>query len=284
MNISIENKVGGKNMKKKSEEIKKLLVFFVLVIVVGFGANVKIFAEQNDDKMANHQEIVKEMKNLRTSNSTTYLLENGSRRIDIYDENIRFEKNGKLVEYNSCLNSLDKEDIADLKGNLENKDISQFSYANQEGDAKYFFPDNLSDETCILTKKKECYLKFYLQTSKNKNKSKKVDKKEIRDNMIVYQDKQKKIEYKYLSYPSYLKEEIVINKKIDTNKFSYFVDATNVILKKGNDGKIEVISKKDNNLVAYIDAPNIKSKDGDINYKDVRYCLKKKIRQHTKLN
>ena len=43
--------------------------------------------------------VVKELKDFRTTNSTTYLLSNGSRKLEIYGEDIRYKENGKYVDY-----------------------------------------------------------------------------------------------------------------------------------------------------------------------------------------
>ena len=50
--------------------------------------------------------VVKELKELRTSNTTTYLLSNGSRKLEIHGEDIRFKEDGKYVDYDSSLKEI----------------------------------------------------------------------------------------------------------------------------------------------------------------------------------
>ena len=58
--------------------------------------NVKA-SKKNSDKRT----VVKELKKYRTENSNTYLLSDGSKKIEIFGEDIRFKEDGKYVEYNS---------------------------------------------------------------------------------------------------------------------------------------------------------------------------------------
>lgn len=49
---------------------------------------------------------VKELTSERTENSNTYLLSDGSKQKEIFTDNVRFRKNGELVEYNTTLDKL----------------------------------------------------------------------------------------------------------------------------------------------------------------------------------
>ena len=50
--------------------------------------------------------VVKELTSERTENSNTYLLSDGSKQKEIFTDNVRFRKNGELVEYNTTLDKL----------------------------------------------------------------------------------------------------------------------------------------------------------------------------------
>ena len=52
--------------------------------------------------------VVKELKELRNSNSTTYLLSDGSKKLEICGEDIRYKENGKYVDYDSSLKKISK--------------------------------------------------------------------------------------------------------------------------------------------------------------------------------
>ena len=52
--------------------------------------------------------VVKELKELRNSNSTTYLLSDGSKKLEICGEDIRYKENGKYIDYDPSLKKISK--------------------------------------------------------------------------------------------------------------------------------------------------------------------------------
>lgn len=102
--------------------------------------------------------VVKEIKDLRTANTNTYLMSDGSRRLEMFSDDIRFKEDGKYKDYNPLLKKLSKEDKEKLskKVSLFNKNnIDDFELVNSEGDSKQFFPKKLDkDNSVVLLKKK----------------------------------------------------------------------------------------------------------------------------------
>ena len=59
--------------------------------------------------------VVKELVDERTENSNTYLLSNGSKKLEIYGENVRYENEGELIDYDSNLTTLSNIDRKELE-------------------------------------------------------------------------------------------------------------------------------------------------------------------------
>lgn len=97
--------------------------------------------------------VVKELKSLRTSNSTTYLLSDGSRKLDLYSQNIRFKKNGKFYDYDPTLKRISEDDLTELseKTNGLLSGISErYAYVNTAGDTKQYFPEELDKDGYVI--------------------------------------------------------------------------------------------------------------------------------------
>lgn len=90
-------------------------------------------AKEEDEKLKKHIEntekskadnkkrtVVKELKKLRTSDSSTYLLSDGSRKLEIYGTDKYFKKNGEYVPYDTNLKKITKEDVSELTGKHTN--------------------------------------------------------------------------------------------------------------------------------------------------------------------
>ena len=103
---------GGKSMRYKFVK-KWLAILVVFSMSVSTVVNATTYQESNGNttskivkknKETEKIEVVKELEDLRTANSTTYLLSNGSRKIEITGSNTRYKEKGKFVEYNPSLN------------------------------------------------------------------------------------------------------------------------------------------------------------------------------------
>lgn len=96
--------------------------------------------------------VVKELKELRNSNSTTYLLSDGSKKLVICGEDIRYKENGKYIDYDPSLKKISESETKEL---LKNKhaicgDGAEYVYVNTAGDTKQYFPETL-DENSVFT-------------------------------------------------------------------------------------------------------------------------------------
>ena len=86
------------------------LILVMTMLVTGLGLDMMeefVFATQKAKKVEDNQrdevKVVKELVNERTESSNTYLMSDGSKKLEILGENIRYEENGKLKDYDTSL-------------------------------------------------------------------------------------------------------------------------------------------------------------------------------------
>lgn len=292
---------GGKSMRYKFVK-KWLAILVVFSMSVSTVVNATTYQESNGNttskivkknKETEKIEVVKELEDLRTANSTTYLLSNGSRKIEITGSNTRYKEKGKFVEYNPSLKRMKKQDVAYLKKGIISSDMLQldsdkYSYVNALGDAKHYFPEKMDGNIGVFMKKDKYSINFMPKTNKegglldstiqedkiinNGKGTQNIRKDSVENNEIVYKDENTGIKYKYLSYPTYVKEEIVLSEKPETNVFRFDFGISGMKLKCSEINKsINLLDEGSGNVVAYINSPNIVDKSGKIRYDVVSY-------------
>ena len=292
---------GGKSMRYKFVK-KWLAILVVFSMSVSTVVNATTYQESNGNttskivkknKETEKIEVVKELEDLRTANSTTYLLSNGSRKIEITGSNTRYKEKGKFVEYNPSLKRMKKQDVAYLKKGIISSDMLQldsdkYSYVNALGDAKHYFPEKMDGNIGVFMKKDKYSINFMPKTNKegglldstiqedkiinNGKVTQNIRKDSVENNEIVYKDENTGIKYKYLSYPTYVKEEIVLSEKPETNVFRFDFGISGMKLKCSEINKsINLLDEGSGNVVAYINSPNIVDKSGKIRYDVVSY-------------
>ncbi len=270
---------------------------------------------KEESKKEKEPTVIRELEDLRTADSSTYLLSNGFKRVEYYSDNIRYEKDGKYVDYNPVLKKMStaeknqlRKQVADSLS-ITKEEIGQYIYTNKSGDAKHYFPQSLRD-TGILLEKNEHAIHFVpviqedgKEMSENEKENfNKVAKetvgqtdreveskateiiktentdiiiKETDQNKIIYEDKSR-VSYKYTSNHDGVKEEIILNRQPESNIFRFEINAEGLKLSKTEyDKTIRFIDKKADRQVAYIDEPNIKDKRGETSYSEVGYELEK---------
>ncbi len=120
---------------------------------------------KEESKKEKEPTVIRELEDLRTADSSTYLLSNGFKRVEYYSDNIRYEKDGKYVDYNPVLKKMStaeknqlRKQVADSLS-ITKEEIGQYIYTNKSGDAKHYFPQSLRD-TGILLEKNEHAIHF----------------------------------------------------------------------------------------------------------------------------
>lgn len=157
-------------MKK---ELKKIIAALLVVSIV---FNVGIFVVHaktiQESVKSVKKETITELRELvdeRTENSNTYLLSDGSKRIDICSQRIRYQEKGKLKEYDSSLVAMKKADRDKLKTFNDGGRIDEYIAVNKSGDSKQYFPQHLDKETPVVMNKGKYSLSFAPTVDKKYN-------------------------------------------------------------------------------------------------------------------
>lgn len=242
-------------------------------------------AKEENDKSS---EIDKELKKYRTGNSTTYLLKNGKKKLEIFGDEIRFKDNGEWKNYNPLLKKLDKKDNDTLSEIINKLDINnKYEYSNVSGDTKQYFPSELDDESNVVMSKKDYVIAFSPSNieslvdleksgkSDSEKETAKLDVDSVNAQKIKYKDSGKKIEFSYESLTHGVKEEIVLNDKPQTNiiEFDFKLKGLKIISNK-YDRELRIVDCKTDKLVAYISEPFITDNKGETTYENIEYKLK----------
>ena len=107
-------------MKKLVKELKRTVVAFLIISMTVTGVEMPVYASENNSretvqsqKQINAKEepkVIKELKNERTVDSNTYILNNGMKKTVYYSDKIRYEEVGKVKEYNPEFVKVDNND------------------------------------------------------------------------------------------------------------------------------------------------------------------------------
>lgn len=292
LTYKLKTKNGGNVMKLRNERklrkfSRNILALALSVAIIGTGSGISTLAGSNDyeknDKIelktyANKKTkdekeptIVKELEDLRTANSSTYLLSNGSKRLEMYGADIRYEENGKFIDYDPSLKKLSDNEQTKLKKIVKNSkiieqnDATKYEYVNTAGDSKVYFPTSLDENTGILMEKDDYVLYFSPVKEKSEDTLAVVETEsvetvpfEIKENSvngsnITYTAENDDVEYIYTSQQYGVKEEIVLNTEPETNVLEFEFVLRGLELKKLEGTKsIGITDKETNEMVAYI--------------------------------
>lgn len=250
---------------KKWIALSMTIVLLVPAYVFNYGEENSRAKEKKDS--INKASVVRELKNERTENSSTFLLSDGSKKLVFSPEKTRFKEEGKLIDYDTSLSTLQEEDVELLEDKTEKKK-EQYSVVNKNGDCKQFFPEKFTENGIVLAK--DNYL-VEMQPILNEEEEYILD---VKKSVAKYKDKEGNIEYRYESEENGIKENIVLNSKPNNARFKFRMNLKNVYLKQLKDDKnIYVLDKNNDKMVAYIPVPNIADGNGVVNSEDVSYSL-----------
>lgn len=253
-------------MKK---ELKKIIAaLLVISIVFNAGMFVTQAKTTHESVRTAKKETITELRELvdeRTENSNTYLLSDGSKRIDICSQRIRYQEKGKLKEYDSSLVAMKKADREKLKTINCGEKIDAYKVVNKSGDSKQYFPQQLDKETPVVMNKGKYSLSFAPIVDKKYNSI-------IDGNKIKYKANEIISEYEYISQKNGIKENIVLSSKPSKNEICFKVDSKNITLIEDKQNEyIYFVDTESRQKVGYILPPNMKDRGGNINYEDISY-------------
>ena len=251
--------------------LKKIIAVLLVVSIV---FNVGIFVAQaktiQESAKAAKKETITELRELadeRTENSNTYLLSDGSKRIDICSQKIRYQEKGKLKEYDSSLVAMKKADREKLKTLNHGEKIDTYKVVNKSGDSKQYFPQHLDKETPVVMNKGKYSLSFAPTVDEKYNSV-------IDGNKITYKANGIISEYEYTSQKNGVKENIVLSSKPSKNEICFKVDSKNITFIEDKQNKyIYFVDTESRQKVGYILPPNMKDSKGNINYEDISYKI-----------
>lgn len=213
-------------IKKK---INKLISFSLAICMTLVYLPMGVFAEELQNvteaiQSVNQKEESSEQEKIikKTESSTVYQLEDGKKKEVIYDSNIRFKENGKLIDYDPSLVKIDDSKTEN------NTDISNYKYENNKGDKKNYLPEIISEETPIILEKEDYQITMSPINQESKNvKLEDEDILDIYDKEVklpvkaVYEDKDEKTSLEYISQENGIKENIILNEVPQSNVFKY---------------------------------------------------------------
>lgn len=147
----------------KTKKLKRRIISLVLVVTIvftGYGVSILADTTRNNIESEKTENVsvenvvtpIKEIKSERTANSNTYLMSDGSKKLEIYSEAIRYKEDGKWVDYDASLINLKNEDEEVLEDELK-IDSDNYVKVNTKGDIKQYFPKKLNEDGIVMNKK-----------------------------------------------------------------------------------------------------------------------------------
>lgn len=203
------------------------------------------------------------VKKENTETSTTFQIGNGKKVSVFYQEPVRYkDESGKLIDYDPSLVKVDS-------AKSENKEsLKGYAYENEEGDAKQYFPEKLSDDTPLLMEKDGYSVAL---SPDMKSKAVEVEKEDFTNGyeeteevpLTAAYDTSEPVTYAYTSGESGIKEEIRLAKCPKENTFSYTLKLKGLKLKKNPvDEGLTLYDKESDEIVGSVGAPNMNDASG----------------------
>lgn len=237
----------------------KIITIIVMVGMIFWNLNLGLLGKfikpkayavinENIEKDFSKFNKIEEINSLRTSNSKTYLKENGMYETEYYGEKIHYK---------------DKDDWKEIDNSLSLKDNNR--YHNNSNKYNISFPNKLNKNNEVVLNYLNGEIKICYDTEKDINAklSDKIDrtKKNTKDE-ISYNLSSKEI-VQYVIKQDSIKENIILKSYIKNFNYSYYIDTDLRIERIGNelyfyDGQTEVFVM--NEYYMY-DAENNSSKD-----------------------
>jgi len=267
-------------MKKnifKSRKFKKVVAIALTVATTTTLGNGGVYksvsgvenASKPEQKVVKEKpKVLKELKDERTQNSNTYLMSDGYKKTEIHTDSIRFKDKGELSDFSTKLVKISKDakDILDEKTDVNGED---YKYINESGNIRQYFPKTLSVDTGVVLNNRKYILNMMPVTEEEYIPQK-------NESTVTYSTEEMNIKYEYISMKNGVKENILLKEKPEKYSFKYKIEGENICLKqRKNDRGILVCDSSTNETIGYISPPNLEDGNGDVDYENVEYKLKK---------
>ncbi|WP_343337956.1 hypothetical protein TPELB_33430 [Terrisporobacter petrolearius] len=265
---------------KKSTFIK-IISYILAICITVTNIPMPVLAEEISKSKSTVQEGVEEMTEgivEKTENKTVYQLKNGLKKEVIHDSNIRYYDDGKLIDNDPSLVEI-KEDKTS-----SNTDLADYAYENKDGENKHYFPEKVSNDTPILLENNKYQISMHpIMDESKKVKLGKEKTTNIYDEEVnipikaSYEFNELDSEIEYISYDNGIKENIILNKVPESNKFEFEIYAKYLEAKKCEIEESIVFYDKDTKeVVASIDAPFMNDATNKAYSEDITYDIKLK--------
>ncbi len=285
------------------QKTKQIFSVLLALAIIASNFNVQVNARQeqtnvetkniNTDNEGKAEPVaIKELKNERTVDSNTYLLNNGMKKTVYYSDNIRYEEDGKVKAYNPELVKMDESDKEEAGKSkvISDSNTEAYKYVNEAGDTKQYLPKTMKEETPVLLTNNKYRVSFAPVSDEkiqkdtmfeNKTRAVEIENQEV-TNIVTEKKEEKKVKANYeyankdvsLSYQSLehgLKEDIILESVPDTNTFSFVMSVENMMARLDDvGGGITFIDEDKDNIIGGIPAP-VMHDAGDKGYSEDAY-------------
>lgn len=213
-----------------------------------------------------------------TENSTTFDMGDGEKKTVFYSDSMRYkDEDGELVDYDPALVETVKKD--------------GYSYENKKGDAKQYMPEKLTKETPVLLEKDNYSASFIPleQTMKDMDSDYEAAKLKSEKTATPYEEektvpvtaeyaaKDKSSSLEYISVNTGIKENLILNKKPDTNIKEFEIKMKDMYPKKNaTDEGITFYDKRTDKIAASIAAPFMNDASKKAYSDDITQDIRKK--------
>lgn len=218
----------------------------------------------------NEVKVVKELKDERTKNSNTYLMSDGSKKLEWYGDDIRYKENGKWKDYDSSLKEIENKDLKELEKTdvvESNKAIAQYKMVNTEGNSKQYFPEELGKDTPIIMKKDKYEIAFSQKTEKGE-----MPKKSDGDYEVIYTGEDSKTQY--ISLNNGVKENVIFNSRPAENTITYEYVLNGMYMELDEKTNVIGIYDEKGKKKAYISSPYLCDSTGTNYSFNIKYDIK----------
>lgn len=170
-------KMMEKHLRKTRKMRRKILSLLLAVTLTVTGMNFQMMSEsiyaaketsgqQKKQKVQKKAEAVRELPGERTENSSTYLMSDGTKKLEVYGENIRYKEKGKWKDYDSTLKELtvsDKNRLEKINESAKIKiteEADGYKYVNSRGDSYQYFAEKFDEGHPIVMNKNGHTIRF----------------------------------------------------------------------------------------------------------------------------
>lgn len=303
------NKKGEESMKKVTFYlIKKSLPIFLAFLMVIYAVPLSVFANSlTDDSETDEQELVipsetnstekeepyvlNEVESLRTENSKTFRLSDGTFAAIAYDEPVHYkDENGKWQEYDNTLVIESSENSNQQSTAADDIENTALKAAKSETNIKFAKNSNSSSLVKITNGKKSIKLtlvgslktevKIENQSAKKSNQNRKLTIDEAAklnnfESSAIYENILENIDLQYILRGGNLKENIIVKAKSDSYTYEFNLDIKGLYPQLESNGSVSLIDEETQDVVYTIPAGYMVDANGERSTA-VKYSLEHK--------